>query len=81
MPTPNVLASRVQHCATIVESFLRLSYAEELLITSNQCASLVDASIVSNPIRRNVHGSSLDADFRSHAFLQLTQTMELLQKL
>ena len=65
-----MLASPVEHCATIEESF----YACPTVKSCHECAgtSMVGPSMSSNPIRRNFYGLSFEADFHSYAFLQLT---------
>ena len=48
MPTSNVLASTVDHCATVPEWL----YGEGLPRTGNKCTSLVGAGVGLNSIRK-----------------------------
>ena len=57
VPTPNELASILQHCATL--PVVEWLYGEGLSRTGNKCTSLVDAGMGSNPIRSNFYALSI----------------------
>ena len=75
MPMPNVHVLTVQHCVAIVKRFCAGHTVKGCCIvehSQNQCTSLVDAGIGSNPIYYNFYGLFFEVDFYGHPRLQLT---------